>query len=224
MATPNKTILVAQQSHSRSSQTDSLLGGHFIFRGDAMRKIIVGYDGYEADEFGNIWSVSSNWRGYGARILKKEIDRHGYYRVRVYRNGKRVKKQVHLLVALAWCGESKDGVQVRHLDGSRTNNAPSNLSLGTAKENANDRLKHGRTAFGIKNGMNTKPLMRSHGSKNGMWRMPWKSSNAKLQKQDIEEIRKRLSFGESQSSIARHYGINNSNINRIARGKAWVAV
>lgn len=65
----------------------------------------------------------------------------------------KVTRHVHELVALAFLGPPPSAEhEVRHLDGDRTNNRPSNLVYGTAKENAADREAHGRTARGNRNG------------------------------------------------------------------------
>lgn len=35
------------------------------------------YEGYEADSNGDIWSVQSDWRGYGRRRLTQVLNRYG---------------------------------------------------------------------------------------------------------------------------------------------------
>lgn len=89
---------------------------------------IPGYDGYEADSEGHIWSTASNWRGYGRRQLKETVNQDGYFHVRLYRDGNRVCKVVHVLVCLAFHGPKPSGYEVRHLDDIKTNNIPSNLA------------------------------------------------------------------------------------------------
>lgn len=132
-------------------------------RAEKATKPIPGYGGYEAGSDGSIWSVASDWRGYGRRELAQSPDPHGYLKVRLYRDGKRIHKQTHLLVCLAWHGE-RPGVchEVRHLDGSRTNNTPSNLAWGTRSENALDRQVHG-TERAAENGRSSAhKLRRTH--------------------------------------------------------------
>jgi hypothetical protein len=108
------------------------------------RKPIPSFPGYEADEEGNIWSVETNWRGIGPRVLSSYADDHGYLRVRLtIATGKRVKKFIHALVCEAFHGPRPAGFEVRHLDGNRKNNKPSNLAWGTRSENAKDRVLHG---------------------------------------------------------------------------------
>lgn len=113
-------------------------------RAEKATRPIPGYPGYEAGQDGSVWSVASNWRGYGRRELTQEPDQYGYLKVRIYRSGRRVRKQAHLMVCLAWHGERPSPAhEVRHLDGSRTNNDASNLAWGTRSENALDRQAHG---------------------------------------------------------------------------------
>ncbi len=51
---------------------------------------------------------------------------------------------IHFLVAEAFISPRPPGQEVRHLDGTRTNNVWTNLAWGTTAENAQDTLRHGR--------------------------------------------------------------------------------
>lgn len=55
---------------------------------------------------------------------------------------------VHRLVLETFVGPMPQGLQVRHLDGDPKNNHLVNLAYGSAKENAADRDRHGRTFNG----------------------------------------------------------------------------
>ena len=44
---------------------------------------------------------------------------------------------------LAFVGPTPDGMQIRHLDGDRSNGRLENLTYGTGKENAADKNTHG---------------------------------------------------------------------------------
>lgn len=167
---------------------------------EATRKPIPGYVGYEADTNGHIWSVTSNWRGYGARQLTEDVDPDGYLEVRVYRDGKRIRKDVHTLVSLAFNGLPALGQEVRHIDGDKQNNLPDNLLWGTRKQNADDRERHGRTARGSRNGC------------------------AKLTELQVVHIKQSLVAGARQCDLAAIYGINECAIGHIGRGEAWAHV
>ena len=105
---------------------------------------IPGWSGYFATKTGRIASASG-WRGHSFRELVQEPNTDGYPSVRMGIKERRHLK-VHSLVARTFIGEPPTPAhQIRHLDGSRTNNVVSNLVWGTVAENAQDRSAHGRT-------------------------------------------------------------------------------
>jgi hypothetical protein len=106
-------------------------------------------DGYDVMPDGRVFSVESNWRGYGKRELVQTLNASGYPSVRVMVDGKRKRFAVHKMVAITYLGSCPSPAhQVRHLDGDKMNSHYSNLAWGTAKENAEDRDHHGRTSRG----------------------------------------------------------------------------
>lgn len=114
-------------------------------------KTIPNYPEYAVTVDGRVFSVSLNWRGYGARELKQYPDPDGYLRVRLIKNKKRVYFGVHTLVATVFLGDKPTkNHEVRHLDGDKNHNHYQNLAWGTKKENADDRERHGRTSRGEK--------------------------------------------------------------------------
>lgn len=117
-----------------------------------MRKQIPGFNQYEIDENGNVWSMISSSKFGINHKMAISPDKDGYIKVRVTVDGKRIKKSVHVLACLAFHGNKPSPKsQVRHLDGIKTNNKIKNLCWGTAKENHQDRVKHG-TARDAENG------------------------------------------------------------------------
>ena len=105
-------------------------------------------EGYEVTPDGRVFSVGSNWRGYGKRELSQTLNAHGYPSVRLVVNGKRKRLVVHVLVARAFLGPKPFGCEVRHLNGNKCDNRRENLAYGTKKQNADDRERHGRTSRG----------------------------------------------------------------------------
>lgn len=104
---------------------------------------------YEVTQDGRVYSTT-NWRGINHRELVQDLNSHGYPSVRMLIEGKRVRKLVHRLVAKKFLSPRPTPQhQIRHLDGDKTNNAAENLAWGTAKENAADRERHGRTSRGV---------------------------------------------------------------------------
>jgi hypothetical protein len=75
---------------------------------------------------------------------KVDIDKDGYARTSVM--GK--NKLVHRLVFETWHGPLVEGLVICHLDGSRRNNHPSNLTQATQKENIGHKREHGTWQIG----------------------------------------------------------------------------
>lgn len=95
---------------------------------------IPGHDGFYADHESNVWSTAwGKWKK-----LSQSDNGRGYLRVRP--GTKTVS--VHRLVCMAY-NEEAASKEVRHLDGNKRNNTPSNLKWGSSKENASDRRLHG---------------------------------------------------------------------------------
>lgn len=53
------------------------------------------------------------------------------------------RPRVHQLVAAAFIGPAPHGTEVRHKDGHRGNNVPSNLEHGSSSDNTLDAVRHG---------------------------------------------------------------------------------
>lgn len=113
---------------------------------------VVGYEGiYEVSDRGNVRSldrISPSGACRKGRVLKQSIDKTGYARVGLFRNG-RENFRVHRLVAASFHGPS-DLPHVRHLDSVKLNNVPSNLAWGTASENMHDNVVS-KALYGMKN-------------------------------------------------------------------------
>lgn len=62
----------------------------------------------------------------------------------------------------------EEGIVSRHLDGNFTNNSPSNIRIGTAKDNANDVPKDKRHALAIEREKNKGAAKQSAGAKKGV--------------------------------------------------------
>lgn len=102
---------------------------------------IKGFEGlYQVSNLGQIMSldrIDSIGRVIKGKILKPFIDKHGYQRVQLCKNGKRKKFFVHRLVYSAFNGEIPDGLVVNHINECKTDNRLCNLNLMTSKENTN---------------------------------------------------------------------------------------
>lgn len=191
------------------------------------RRPIPGYPGYEASHDGNIWSIASNWRGYGPRALAAHPNRYGYKCVGLMVNGRKRRLPVHRLVALAFHGIPTHEQQVRHLNGDKLDNRSANLRWGTALENAVDREIHGRTARGDRSGAKTHPERLARGTRCGVYTHPEKvhrgerSRFAKLSEKDVLRIRERRALGEQYTALAADFGVDQSLIGHIVHRRIW---
>lgn len=109
-----------------------------------------------AGDDGRIYS-RTKYAGFGKKVfvdwypLKGHDSGRGYQCVSLCHEGKKVTKSVHRMVCMAFHGQpSSQTLQVRHLDGNRSNNVPANLAWGTQVENWSDREAHGRGNSGEK--------------------------------------------------------------------------
>jgi hypothetical protein len=103
---------------------------------------------------------------------------------------------VHRLVLEAFSGPCPPGLECRHLNGNPSDNRwPENIKWGTDKENQGDRVSHGTS---------------NHGERNGM---------SKLTEADIVDIRARPQYHGVNTHLAIEYGVRDSTIQRIRCGK-----
>lgn len=104
-------------------------------------KDIKGFEGlYQASNLGRIKSlerIDALGRRVKEKILKPWITHKGYYQVHLHKNSIEKKYLVHRLVWIAFNGQIPEGYEINHLDERPVNNALSNLSLVTHKENIN---------------------------------------------------------------------------------------
>ncbi len=102
----------------------------------------------EVSNFGQVRSRAVRGNGGMNRLaatpkILKPVMGRGYLRVNLRRNGARRLYAVHRLVLEAFIGPAPEGIEGHHFDGDQTNNALSNLSWGTPKENWEGRRRRG---------------------------------------------------------------------------------
>ena len=186
--------------------------------------VIPGYEHYLATSDGRILSIRR-----GLKEAKTNKDRDGYFKVNVNSS----TKHVHRLVCLAFMGAPKqDGLVVRHLDGNRTNNQAINLRWGTPIENSADMLAHGNNRAKSKPETYTDPAyrskmsaiqLRSFASGERMKPLGELSHFALLKSEDVRDIRARLAIGKHGTArvLAKEYGVSESAISDIKKGRSW---
>jgi hypothetical protein len=174
-------------------------------------KDVVGYEGlYQVSSLGKVKSYdkvvfcrNKNTKKCLGKERKQFHEKNGYFSIVLYGKGRKVKKgtqksfTVHSLVARAFLGERPEGNQVRHLDGSRTNNNINNLCYGTGKENQKDRQRHGTAMAGEKHPM------------------------CKINNKIAKEIKTMLLKNKPAKRISEEYNISKYIVYDIKRNKTW---
>lgn len=94
-------------------------------------------------------------------------------------------------------GSIPDGLCVCHRCDIRACINPDHLFLGTRGDNARDAARKGRTLIGSKNG------------------------NSRLSEGDVASIRLMLASGIRKSKVSRAFGVSQTTIGHIAKGKTW---
>lgn len=119
---------------------------------DEIWRSVAGFPGYEVSDQGRIRTL----RKGNPRPRKPEIDKDGYSRLSIQRDGRYVHVLVHRLVCEAFNGPAPEGKPMCcHDDNDKTNNRPGNLRWDTQAGNIADKLKHGTHQVGSKHGSAT---------------------------------------------------------------------
>ncbi len=164
---------------------------------------IPNFPGYVAGSDGSIWS--NRTRGAAARysLLSDQWRKLafarvcGYWQVTLCGNGRRVCRHVHPLILRAFVGPPAPGHECRHLDGSRTNNRLDNLAWGTRLENNQDKIAHGRSRPGSQN------------------------LKAKVNEDQVRELRRLSSEGWTPTALAAKFGISVCTACKIKNRRMW---
>lgn len=88
---------------------------------------------YMVTIYGEIISIKKETK----KILKPLIDKDGYEHVVIHIDGKKYRRSIHRLVALAFIPNPNNKPEVNHKDGNKSNNNVDNLEWATSKENIN---------------------------------------------------------------------------------------
>lgn len=161
-------------------------------------RTVPGYPAYEVSVDGLVRRCQGFRCRRARRVLVPFIRPNGYAQILLYQGGKRRRFGVHQLVALAFLGPKPSPQhEVAHLDGQRLNNHVSNLAWLLHSENERHKDLHGTRLRGSQ----------IHG--------------AKLTEAQVVLIRQALAVGIRQCALAQTYGVSDSTVSLIARGKTW---
>lgn len=157
------------------------------------------FPSYEVSEFGDVRRCAPGIRGgFVGKVMKPYVREDGY-RMYILREGNRsFHRKAHQLVAAEFVGAKPfPKAEVRHLDGTRTNDHFTNLAWGSSAENKADMLIHGTRKVGEA------------------------SHHAKLTAKSVAEIVRRYKAGERQAALAQAFGVQQSTVSKIVRGYRW---
>ena len=153
---------------------------------------------YEVSECGMVKRIAPARGAKPGKILKPYVREDGYDMFIMRRDGRSIHRKAHQLVVDAFFPERPDGAtEIRHIDGTRTNNHWSNLAWGTSKENKTDMIKHGTRIWGEK------------------------SPRARFTLEQIISIRARSAVGEMHCKLADEFGVGRSTISKIVLKQRW---
>lgn len=151
---------------------------------------------YQTNDYGDIYSMKTG------KVLKSWLNKKGYPVVCLAKDGMKVTRPVHRLVAETLILNPLNLPEVNHLDGIKTNCHVSNLEWSTSSDNQKHAYKHGlKIGTGINNG------------------------NHILTEQDVHEIRVKYKPRiYTQQTLANEYGVKKRTIEKIIEKQTWTHI
>lgn len=141
------------------------------------------------------------------RIIGESVATSGYPAATLSANDMPKSIYVHALVALAFIGKRPAGLFINHKNGVRTDNRIENLEYCTPLEN----VRHSIDVLGNKPFQNfDRTLNRGE-----------KHSGAKLNNEQVREIRRLNASGMTARELSKKYQIEVSHMFRIIRRDVW---
>lgn len=168
--------------------------------------------GYRAGTDASVWTrwkIFRKPRGYGSYSeisgewlqMKPRLEQNGYLRIGFRVKGVLIKHSLARVILETFVGPCPEGMQSCHNDGNPLNNHLVNLRWDTAKNNSQDRIRHGTQTRGESNG-----------------------GGGKLTEEQVREIRIRYAAGEYSKPLGKAYQVHQSTICRITRREIWAHV
>lgn len=160
-------------------------------------KDVKGFEGlYQVSNLGNVKRLISQ-RVFAERLIGRTIDRYGYVKRVLSKDGKNNHFTEHRLVAIAFIDNPDNKATVNHINGIKTDNRVENLEWNTIIENHQ---------HAIDNGLKDQKGIKHH--------------KCKLTEEQVLEIRE-IGFSQTRMSLSKKYGVSRTNILGIIRGKFW---
>jgi len=172
-------------------------------------KSVVGFEGlYEVNETGIVNSLKR--RVYRedkpsyirkAKYLSTPLDKYGYKKVTLSKDGEKTYTTVHRLVALAFVPNPDNLSEVNHKDGDKLNNHWKNLEWCTTEYNLKHAHKNNLVDYNKNSGENC--------------------YITNLTNEIVIEIRKKMDNGVRNKDIEKEYNLSRSAVSRIKTKKSF---
>lgn len=164
---------------------------------------VAGYEGlYEVSSLGRVRACTlSKHRRKTSKSRLMKASKHRYWSVCLRKNGRKKTLLVHKLVAEAFLGARPHNLVICHGPGGVDDNSVTNLRYDTQAGNLADRAQDG--------------THRQRGSSH---------TRAKLNEEQVLQIRKLLRGGATQTELALQFGVSNSLIWRIDKRLLWAHI
>jgi hypothetical protein len=160
-------------------------------------KDVKGFEGlYQVSNLGNVKRLISE-RVFAERLIGRTIDRYGYVKRVLSKDGKNNYFTEHRLVAIAFIDNPDNKPAVNHIYGIKTDNRVENLEWNTTIENHQ---------HAIDTGLKDQKGIKHH--------------KCKLTEEQVLEIRK-IGFSETTTSLSKKYGVSRVHILRLIRNEGW---
>ena len=159
---------------------------------------IPGWECYAISKDAQIVRVKKNKGAVCGLVLSQYLHKtRGYLTVRLFDGDRKKTFDVHKLMAMTFFKDVPDGYHVCHNDGIKTNCKLENLRIDTKSSNEMDKIKHGTSNRGERNG------------------------NSKHTEDLIRKIKHEIKNGINSSQLAKMFGMTPTYIRSIKNGYKW---
>lgn len=197
-----ESVMMIQMTKCNLSNLELAQFNSILLNNEKIRRCPLPLDDYYVTSMGRIFSAK-----FGKiREMKQPKLNGGYHVVCLHFAGAAEMHYVHRLMMRAFYGiDTNHNLHTRHLDGDVDNNTLDNLALGTPKDNAEDRERHGKTVRGEKCGaskLNDKAVraMRLLWEMRGQYNVP----------SDL-----------TQGDLGRIWGVSQSTVKNVINRNSW---
>lgn len=152
---------------------------------------VINFPNYELNK-------NAEFRNKNTGLILKHIYTRRYPSVNLYNSNGSKSLSIHRLIAEHYIPNPNNYPYVNHIDGNKLNNSITNLEWCTPKQNNDHAITMG--------------LQKVVGEENGC---------SKLTDEQVSKIKYLLSIGTHQRVIGKQFGVSQTLVHFIKRGKLW---